>query len=161
MKWAALLGDLDESKERERLRGRIQRLLDKWQPILGVTLRDWDLRKMKTYWGSSAGRRGTSRSTPSWRSCRRATSSTSWSTSCVHQLTDGHDARFYKLMDEHLPGWRRMQARIRSRCTGTARSCGDFPVCATLGPMANERGSFYKHGCLSPAEETGQWTRNR
>src|SRR5574342_1350823 len=30
----------------------------------------------------------------------------------VHHLTDGHDARFYELMDKHVPGWRAMQARI-------------------------------------------------
>ena len=112
MKWVTLLNDLGESKDRKRLHGRIQRLLDKWQPILGVTLRDWDLRKMKTYWGSSS----------------RATGHITFNTELaklppryveylvvhelVHQLTDGHDARFYKLMDEHLPGWRRLQARI-------------------------------------------------
>jgi predicted metal-dependent hydrolase len=112
MKWAALLQDLGESKDRKLLHDRIQRLLDKWQPILGVTLRDWDLRKMKLYWGSS----------------NRATGHITFNTELAtlpkryleyivvhelaHHLTDGHDGRFYKIMDEHLPGWRRMQSRI-------------------------------------------------
>jgi len=112
MRWATLLQDLDESKERKRLRGRIQRLLDKWQPILGVTLSGWDLRKMKKYWGSS----------------NKTTGHITFNTELaklppryveylvVHELThhrtDGHDGRFYKLMDENLPGWRRLQARI-------------------------------------------------
>jgi predicted metal-dependent hydrolase len=53
MRWATLLRDLDQSEERRRLRKCIQRLLDKWQPILGVQIGDWDLREMKMYWGSS------------------------------------------------------------------------------------------------------------
>ena len=35
----------------------------------------------------------------------------------VHHLTDGHDKRFYMLMDKHLPGWRKMQARIEEPLT--------------------------------------------
>ena len=112
MKWKTLVADLDEAKERKQLRSRIQRLLDKWQPILGVTIRDWDMRKMKMYWGSS----------------NKATGHITFNTELaklppryleyvvvhelVHHLTDGHDARFHELMDRHLPGWRRMQARI-------------------------------------------------
>ncbi len=52
VKWATLLSDLDESLERKKLRSRIQRLIDKWQPILGLEsadVEDWDLRKMKLY----------------------------------------------------------------------------------------------------------------
>ena len=112
MRWKTLIADLDEATERKRLRGRIQRLLDKWQPILGVQINDWDMRKMKTYWGSA----------------NNATKHILFNTELaklppryleyvvvhelVHQLTDGDDARFYELMDRHLPGWRRLQARI-------------------------------------------------
>jgi predicted metal-dependent hydrolase len=112
MKWTTLLSDLDEAKERKKLRSRIQRLINKWQPILDVTISDWDLRKMKLYWGSSN------------RATRHITFNTELAKlppryieyivvhELVHHRTDGHDARFYELMDEHLPGWRRMNARI-------------------------------------------------
>ncbi len=104
MRQKTFLADFNESKDRTRLRARIQRLLDKWQPILGVTLGDWDIRKMKMYWGSS----------------RRA--------GCdafaylvvhelVHHLTDGHDKKFFALMDKHVPGWRKMQAKIEEPLT--------------------------------------------
>jgi predicted metal-dependent hydrolase len=120
MRWATLLRDLDQSEERRRLRKRIQRLLDKWQPILGVQIGDWDLREMKMYWGSSR-RAGCDAFV-----CRdgHITFNTQLAQlppryleymvvhELVHQLTDGHDAKFYKLMDDNLPGWRRMQARI-------------------------------------------------
>ena len=117
MKWKTLIADLGESKERAQLKRRIQRLLDKWQPVLGVTIADWDLRKMKNYWGSA----------------NNATKHIIFNTELaklppryveyivvhelVHQLTDGHDARFYELMDRHLPGWRRMQACIEEPLT--------------------------------------------
>lgn len=112
MRWTKLLTDLGESEDKRSLRRRIQRLLDKWEPILGVKLRSWNLRKMKTYWGSS----------------NNVTDKITFNTELaklppryieyivvhelVHQLTDGHDPAFYRLMDEHLPGWRKMQAQI-------------------------------------------------
>lgn len=111
MKWATLLADLAESKERKKLQSRIQRLIDKWQPILGVSI-DWDLRKMKMYWGSSN------------KATRHITFNTELAQlppryieyivvhELVHHRTDGHDPRFYELMDEYLPGWRKMNARI-------------------------------------------------
>ena len=117
MKWKTLVADLGEATERKRLRTRIQRLIDKWQPIVGVQIDGWDMRKMKTYWASST----------------KATRHILFNTELaklppryieyivvhelVHHLTDGHDARFYALMDQHVPGWRRMQARIEEPLT--------------------------------------------
>lgn len=120
MKWKNLLADLGEADERRQLRRRIQHLLNKWQPILGVTIDDWDLRKMKMYWGSSR------RAGCDAIACRpgHITFNTELAKlprryveylvvhELVHHLTDGHDARFYELMDRHVPGWRAMQARI-------------------------------------------------
>lgn len=112
MKWATLLSDLDESRERKKLRSRIQKLLDKWQPILGVMIDSWDVRKGKLYWGSSN------------KETRHITFNTELAKlppryieyivvhELVHHRTDGHDQHFYELMDAHLPGWRRMNARI-------------------------------------------------
>jgi len=112
MKWATVLADLGEAQERKKLRGRIKRLLDKWQPILGISINGWDVRPGKLYWGSSN------------RETRHITFNTELAKlppryveyivvhELVHHMTDGHDQRFYRLMDENLPGWRRMQARI-------------------------------------------------
>ena len=125
MKWKTLVADLDEAKERKQLRTRIQRLLDKWQPILGVKIGDWDLRAMKLYWGSSR------RAGCDMFECKpgHITFNTELGKlppryqeylvvhELVHQLTDGHDKKFYTLMDRHLPGWRKMQARIEEPLT--------------------------------------------
>ena len=37
---------------REQLRTMIPPLLEKWQPVLGVQVADWGIKKMKTKWGS-------------------------------------------------------------------------------------------------------------
>ena len=112
MRWKTLLTDLDEAAGRKRLRERIQRLLDKWQPRLSVQINGWDMRKMKTYWGST----------------NKETKHILFNTELaklppryleyvvvhelMHMCSDGHDKRFYDLMDRYLPGWRKMQARI-------------------------------------------------
>jgi predicted metal-dependent hydrolase len=112
MKWSTLLADLDESVERKKLRARIQRLLNKWQPILDVQINSWDVRKGKLYWGTS--NKETSHITFNTELAKLPPRYIEYIVvhELVHHRTDGHDARFYELMDEHLPGWRRMNARI-------------------------------------------------
>lgn len=111
MKWATLVADLDESLARKKLHSRIQRLIDKWQPILGVSVH-WDLKKMKLYWGSS--NKATHHITFNTELAKLPSRFVEYIVvhELVHHRTDGHDPHFYKLMDEHLPGWRKMSARI-------------------------------------------------
>ena len=112
MKWKTLCDDLAASKDMKRFRGCIQRLMDKWQPILGVQLDGWSLRKMKKYWGST--NTATRRIVFNSELAKLPPSYIEYIVvhELVHHLSDGHDARFYQLMDQHLPGWRKMQARI-------------------------------------------------
>jgi predicted metal-dependent hydrolase len=112
MKWAALLLDLGEAEERKKLRARIQRLLNKWQPILGVQISSWDVRKGKLYWGTS--NKETGHITFNTELAKLPPRYIAYIVvhELVHHRTDGHDKRFYELMDEHMPGWRRMNARI-------------------------------------------------
>lgn len=112
MKWSQLLTDLDESLVRKRLRGRIQRLLNKWQPILGVQINSWDVREGKRYWGTSNTE--TAHITFNTEMAKLPPRYIEYLVvhELVHHRTDGHDTRFYELMDTHLPGWRKMNARI-------------------------------------------------
>lgn len=112
MKWVTLLVDLGEAKERKQLHRRIQRLLNKWQPILGVTISDWDLRPMKNYWGSANNATGHIIFNSELAKLPPRYVEYIVVHELVHQLTDGHDTKFYELMDRHMPGWRKMQARI-------------------------------------------------
>jgi predicted metal-dependent hydrolase len=41
--------EIADHQERERLRRRVQRLLDKWQPILGVRVSEFRVKKMRAF----------------------------------------------------------------------------------------------------------------
>jgi len=112
MKWSTLLSDLNESLERKKLRERIKRLIDKWEPILGVQINSWDVRPGKRYWGTSNTE--TSHITFNTAMAKLAPRFIEYLVvhELVHHRTDGHDTRFYALMDQHLPGWRKMNAQI-------------------------------------------------
>jgi predicted metal-dependent hydrolase len=110
--------EIADHQERARLSKRIQRVLDKWQPILGVEVREFHIKKMLS-WGSS--NLSTQRL---WVSQMLAgMSNAALELVVVHELMhfliadpvgSGHDARFYALMDHYLPTWRRRHRRLRS-----------------------------------------------
>ncbi len=91
---------------RDQLKDLIPVLLEKWQPILGVEVSRWGVRKMKTKWGScnSAARR-------IWlnlelmKKPRKALEYI-----VVHELIHlrerNHNGAFLALMDKHMPKWR-------------------------------------------------------
>lgn len=112
MKWSTLKADLDESLVRKRLRDRIQKFLNKWQPLLGVQINSWDVRQGKRYWGTS--NKDTAHITFNTELAKLPPRYIEYIVvhELVHHRTDGHDPRFYALMDQHLPGWRKMSARI-------------------------------------------------
>jgi len=126
---ARLDSDIAEHRKREELRKRVQKLLDKWQPILGVNIREAHVRKMKSYWGSVNERDGRM-----WVSLDLAHESPKHLEyvvvhELVHLMSDvacrksksstcgGHDDKFYELMDKHLPGWRKIHAEFAGPMT--------------------------------------------
>lgn len=110
--------EIADHAERDRLARRVQKLLDKWQPIIGVRVLEFRIKKMRAF-GSLNVRDGRL-----WISQALATMSPAdLEYVVVHELVhlrireeegSGHDARFYVLMDRYLPGWRRRHARLRS-----------------------------------------------
>ena len=101
-------GEIAEHQTRERLRTRVRKLLDKWQPILGVRVDEIHVRKMKSYWASI-----NEHASRMWVSLDLVNQPQKY-LECVvvheliHMLTNGHDAKFFALMDQHLPGWRKV-----------------------------------------------------
>lgn len=104
---------------RIKLTKRIQKLLDKWQPLLGVKIQEFRIKKMRA-WGSlnPVDRR-------LWVSQSLANmSDASLEYVIVHELVhmlldegpegSGHNERFYRLMDRYLPTWRRRHAGLRT-----------------------------------------------
>ena len=112
MRWSTLKADLDESLERKRLHERIQRLFEKWQPLLGVQINGWDVRPGKRYWGTS--NKETAHITFNTELAKLPPRYIEYIVvhELMHHRTDGHDPNFYRLMDRYLPGWRRMNAEI-------------------------------------------------
>lgn len=99
---------------RDRLRKVTSRLLARWQEKLGVEVAAWGIKRMKTKWGScnpTAGR--------VWLNLELIKKPPA----CleyvlVHELTHllvaKHDDRFLRLMDRHLPSWRRRRAELNA-----------------------------------------------
>ena len=91
---------------RSQLKMLVPPLLEKWQPILGVQVAEWGVKKMKTKWGSCNPVSGRL-----WFNLELAKKPVQ----CleyivVHELTHllerHHNERFAALLDKHLPPWR-------------------------------------------------------
>ncbi len=97
---------------REQLKALIPPLLDQWQPILGVEVAAWGIKKMKTKWGS----------------CNPASQSVWFNlelakkpVQCleyivvhelVHLLERHHNERFAALVETHVPQWRQYREML-------------------------------------------------
>lgn len=91
---------------REQLKALIPPLLEKWQPVLGVQIAAWGVKKMKTKWGSCNvdARRV-------WINLELAKKPPQCLEylvvhELVHLLERQHNERFTALMDRFLPNWR-------------------------------------------------------
>jgi predicted metal-dependent hydrolase len=91
---------------REQLRAMIPPLIEKWQPVLGVQVADWGIKKMKTKWGSCNvdARRV-------WLNLELARTPVQCLEyivvhELIHLLERHHNDRFRGLMDQFIPQWR-------------------------------------------------------
>lgn len=103
---------------REHLKVLIPPLLDKWQPIVGVQVADWGVKKMKTKWGSCnpAARRV-------WFNLELAKKPAQCLEyivvhELVHLLERHHNERFMDLMETHLPQWRQYRQMLNTTPLG-------------------------------------------
>ena len=97
--------DVVETWYREQIKEAVPPLLAKWQPVMGVNVEKFYVRRMKTKWGSCNTTAGT---------IRLNTELAKKPPECleyvvvhemVHLLERHHNARFRALMDEFLPQW--------------------------------------------------------
>ena len=105
------LDDVDRRKVleawyRRQLKAAIPPLIAKWEPIVGLPVSNWTVRRMKTKWGTC-----NPDSASLWFNIELAKKDPA----CleyivVHEMTHflerTHNARFVELMDKHLPNWR-------------------------------------------------------
>jgi predicted metal-dependent hydrolase len=96
---------LVEEWYREQLKEAVPPLLERWQPVLGVSLERWFVQRMKTRWGSCNHKA---------RTIRLNTELAKKPAECleyivvhelVHLLEPTHNARFVSLMDRFMPQW--------------------------------------------------------
>ncbi len=106
-------GTTDEKKQaivsswyRAQVKQALPSLIDKWAPVLGVTVERWYVQHMKTKWGSC---------NPRLASIRLNTELAKKPKECLeyiavhemaHVLEPTHSARFVAIMDEFMPNWR-------------------------------------------------------
>jgi predicted metal-dependent hydrolase len=98
--------EVAEHEDREALRKRVQKIVDKWSPILGVTIREIRIKKMDRYLGTINEHDGRM-----WIALKLAQQPTSYLEyvvvhEMIHLRSHGHDKHFYELLDRHLPRWR-------------------------------------------------------
>ena len=99
---------------RAQLKALIPPLLDKWQPVVGVRVAEWGVKKMKTKWGSC-----TSNSRRIWLNLELAKKPVQCLEyiivhELVHLIERHHNDRFIALMDRHLPKWRMHREGLNS-----------------------------------------------
>lgn len=107
----ATLDDFDrrkvlESWYRKQLKAAVPPLIAKWEPVIGLPVSNWTVRRMKTKWGTC---------NPDARSLWFNIELAKKDPACleyivVHEMTHflerTHNGRFIDLMDKHLPMWR-------------------------------------------------------
>ncbi len=91
---------------RQLLRAQIPELIAKWEPVVGVNVADWGIKKMKTRWGTcnNAARR-------IWLNLELAKKPPSCLEyilvhEMLHLLERHHNDRFREYMDRFMPQWR-------------------------------------------------------
>lgn len=103
---------------RQQLKALIPPLLEKWQPLLGVEVADWGIRKMKTKWGTCniLERR-------IWLNLELAKKPVECLEYLVvhelaHLLERNHNDRFIGILDTHLPQWRHSRQLLNAMPLG-------------------------------------------
>ncbi|WP_027370095.1 M48 family metallopeptidase [Desulfovermiculus halophilus] len=91
---------------RRQLKEQLPGLVAKWEPVIGVTVGQWRIRKMKTRWGSC-----NAQARRIWLNLELAKKPPGCLEyilvhEMVHLLERQHSERFAKLMDRFMPDWR-------------------------------------------------------
>jgi len=88
-------------------------LIEKWQPIMGVTVQAWGVKQMKTRWGTC-----NIRARRIWLNLELAKQPPHCLEyivvhEMVHLLERLHNARFKAFMDQFMPPWRSYKEELK------------------------------------------------
>lgn len=103
---------------RARLKEQVAPLLDRWQRALGVRVRAWTVRRMKTKWGSCTVE--SRRIALNLELAKQPLRAIEYIVvhELVHLIERQHGDRFTALMDRHLPDWRKRRAELQHSVLG-------------------------------------------
>ncbi len=99
---------------RQQLKTKVPELIDKWEPIIGVKVSSWEIRKMKTHWGSCSIEK---------KKIRLNLELAKKSETCleyilvhemIHLLERLHNEAFKNHMDYFMPQWRMHRDELNS-----------------------------------------------
>ena len=100
---------------RKQLKARIPELIKKWEPVMKVQVKEWNVKNMKTRWGTCniAAHR-------IWLNLQLAKSKPECLEYVVvhemtHLLERNHNERFYGYMDLFLPEWRKFRKELNEK----------------------------------------------
>lgn len=99
---------------RNQLMQLIPPLIEKWQPVIGVEIKEWRIRKMKTRWGSC--NISTQRIWLNLELIKKPDCCLEYVVvhEMVHLLERYHNARFKAYMDKFLPNWREIKTALNN-----------------------------------------------
>ena len=104
--------DIDEAEQRKLLKMRITELLPKWEALTGLHCQTWQLRKMKTRWGSC-----NIKTKKIWFNLHLAqTTNRCLEYIILHELLHiriaNHGSEFKENMDRYMPNWREVRKEL-------------------------------------------------
>lgn len=100
---------------RKELKAEIVKMLPKWEEQTGIKAQDWKVRYMTTRWGSCNLKTGTI-----WLNLQLAKKPPECLDyvilhELIHLVEKGHGDRFIGLMDQFMPMWREVKAKLNSQ----------------------------------------------
>lgn len=119
--------DLSSRDQRERLlyewyrrelKALIPPIITRWEPVIGVEVAEWGVRRMKTRWGSCSIKAG--RIWLNLELIKYPASILEYIIvhEMVHLLERRHNDRFYRFMDTFMPDWRERRDALRAPQNG-------------------------------------------
>jgi hypothetical protein len=97
--------DIIDAWYREQIRTAVQPLIDKWEPVIGVTVNRLFVQHMKTKWGSCNPKACNIRLNTELAKKPQEYLEYIIVHEMVHILEPTHNARFISLMDMYIPKW--------------------------------------------------------
>jgi predicted metal-dependent hydrolase len=99
---------------RELLRKAAPRFIQKWEPLIGVTVKGIFLRKMKSHWGSCNYQKQTIRLNTELAKKPPECLEYVLVHEMIHILEPSHNRNFYRLMNKYLPSWKLIRKKMNT-----------------------------------------------